>query len=109
MNFYALEKVLLPQGMKNPRFSDRGFICLCVVLVCLHQHGMVVLHGLKNVHLPQNAVWDEMPFIVAVLSKSQLIKVVPWNTKKTSIFATIFLTPFMRQQDWCAWPQWCVQ
>ena len=34
--FLSLEIVPPPQGMKNPRFSDRGFKLLCVVLVCLH-------------------------------------------------------------------------
>jgi hypothetical protein len=32
------ENVLLLHGMKNPRFSNRGFMLLCVVLVCLHEH-----------------------------------------------------------------------
>ena len=37
--FLSLKIVLTPQGMKNPRFSNRGFTLLCVVLVCLHEHG----------------------------------------------------------------------
>ena len=35
--FLTLEIVSLPQGVKNPRFSNRGFTLLCVVLVCLHE------------------------------------------------------------------------
>jgi hypothetical protein len=36
--FLSLEIVLLSQGMKNPRFSNRGFTLLYVVLVCLREH-----------------------------------------------------------------------
>lgn len=32
------------EGMKNPRFSDRGFMLLCVVRVCLHEYGPVKQH-----------------------------------------------------------------
>ncbi len=35
--FLTLEIVSLPQGVKNPRFPNRGFTLLCVVLVCLHE------------------------------------------------------------------------
>ena len=35
--FLTLEIVSLPQGVKNPRFPNRGFTLLCVVLACLHE------------------------------------------------------------------------
>ena len=34
--FLTFEKVYVPQGMKNPRFWDRGGSYKSVVLVCLH-------------------------------------------------------------------------
>ncbi len=40
--FLTIEIALPPQDIKNPRFSDRGSIYLCAVLVCLHQHELTV-------------------------------------------------------------------
>ena len=37
--FLSLEIVLLSQGVKNPRFLNRGFTLLYVVFVCLREHG----------------------------------------------------------------------
>ena len=42
--FLSFKIVLSPQGMNNPRFSDRGFTLLYVVLVCLREHGPADRH-----------------------------------------------------------------
>ena len=46
--FLSLEIVLLSQGMKNPRFSNRGFTLLYVVLVCLREHGPADLYNMGS-------------------------------------------------------------
>ena len=38
---FSFKIILPPQGMKNPRFSNRGFTLLYVVLVCLREHGQL--------------------------------------------------------------------
>ena len=59
--FLSLEIVLLSQGMKNPRFLNRGFTLLYVVLVCLREHGPTEPYNMVSSSIVQT--WYKPPLM----------------------------------------------